>query len=487
MQSSLNPETTEFTAPQLSSRTKMAFGLAQLGMAVIGGVYTAMLTKFFQDNMGLDQKWIGVAMIIYAVWNAINDPIFGEITDRTKSKLGRRIPYLRYTAPFYALTFAAIWFCPENASQILKFWWMLVTMLLYDTCFTIIGLVHGTFMPELSESDIERGKLSIVAALFGLLGTLLAFIIPEFVRPGGTGEHASLTPFRMAMLAVGIVCSAMIFYASFVIKERREFSAEANQLHWWQAIKSTLTNKSFIIYVITSFMCTFMFAVAMGAIYYLSDYVYQSPFGVFPLLGALFIPLTIGVPLVIYPLQRWEAAKVWRGYLILCAIGFSLVYFLPTPLLPLAIAIAGFGYSGNQVVNYIVLSQVVDDDELRTGMRREGSYLGANALVTKPAQSLAIWITAFILTQTAFVTTQANGGVPFLNQPESPRMGIRALVGLIPGISLALGALALTWFPLKGKLLEDQKQRILALHAEKQARFQANDPLTAEDEIGFES
>ena len=135
MQSSLNPETTEFTAPQLSSRTKMAFGLAQLGMAVIGGVYTAMLTKFFQDNMGLDQKWIGVAMIIYAVWNAINDPIFGEITDRTKSKLGRRIPYLRYTAPFYALTFAAIWFCPENASQILKFWWMLVTMLLYDTCF----------------------------------------------------------------------------------------------------------------------------------------------------------------------------------------------------------------------------------------------------------------------------------------------------------------------------------------------------------------
>ncbi|MEA4811315.1 MAG: MFS transporter [Anaerolineaceae bacterium] len=455
----------------LSSKTRIAFGLAQLGMAVIGGVYTAMLTKFFQDNLGLDQKWIGIAMIIYAIWNAINDPIFGEITDRTKHHLGRRVPYLRYTAPFYAITFAAIWLCPETASQILKFSWMLITMLLYDTCFTIIGLVHGTFMPELSESDIERGKLSIVAALFGLLGTLLAFIIPEIVRPGGTGDHVSLTPFRIAMLVVGLVCSGLIFYSSFALKERREFSVVDEAIPWWQALKSTIVNKSFIVYVITSFMCTFMFAVAMGAIYYLSDYVYQSPYGVFPLLGALFIPLAIGVPLVQIALKRWEAAKVWQGYLLICGLGFSLVFFLPAPLLPLAIAIAGFGYSGNQVVNYIVLSQVIDEDEIKTGVRREGSYLGANALITKPAQSLAIWITAFILAQTAFVTTQANGGVPFLNQPESARIGIRALVGLIPGITLILGALALTWFPIKGKKLKDQQQTILSMHAEKEAKL----------------
>lgn len=452
---------------QISSKSQIAFGFAQLGMAIIGGVYTAMLTKFFQDNMGLDAKWIGIAMVIYAIWNAVNDPIFGEITDRTKHRLGRRIPYLRYTAPFYALTFAAIWFCPEHAGQLLKFGWMLITMLAYDTCFTIVGLVHGTFIPELSESDTERGKLSIVATLFGLLGTLLAFIIPELVRPGGTGDNVSLTPFRVAMLIIGIVCSAFIYYASFVLKERKEFSVVDDPIPWWKAIKSTIINKSFLVYVTTSFMCTFMFSSAMGAIFYLSDYVYQSPYGVFPLLGALFIPLTIGVPLVAIPLRRWEAAKVWRSYLLLCAAGFSLVYFVPAPLLPLAIGIAGFGFSGNQVINYIVLSQVVDEDEINTGVRREGSYLGANALITKPAQSVAIYVTALILAQTAFVTTQANGGVPFLNQPESARLGIRALVGLIPGISLLLGAIALFWFPITGKRLTDQQQTILRMHREK--------------------
>ncbi|HSN93642.1 MAG TPA: MFS transporter, partial [Anaerolineaceae bacterium] len=242
-------------------------------------------------------------------------------------------------------------------------------------------------------------------------------------------------------------------------------------IHWWKAIKSTIVNKAFIVYVITSFMCTFMFSVAMGAIFYLSDYVYQSPYGVFPLLGALFIPLAIGVPLVAIPLKKWEPSKVWQGYLLICAVGFSLVYFLPVALIPVAIAIAGFGYSGNQVVNYIVLSQVVDEDEIKTGVRREGSYLGANALVTKPAQSVAIYITALILAETAFVTTQANGGVPFLNQPQSAQLGIRALVGLIPGITLFLGAIALTWFPIKGKRLTYQQETILSMHATKEAQL----------------
>ncbi|MGI6250938.1 MAG: MFS transporter [Anaerolineaceae bacterium] len=454
---------------QLSSGTRIAFGLAQLGMAVISGIYAAMLTKFYQDNLGLEFKWIGIATVIYAIWNAINDPIFGEITDRTKSKLGRRIPYLRYTAPFYALTFIAVWFCPEEASQLNKFIWMLVSMLLYDTCFTIIGLVHGTLMPELSESDKERAKLSVVSTLFGLLGTLLGFIIPELVRPSSTSGATSLLPFRMAMTAVGLIFSAFIYYSSFKLKERREFSEVDEALPWWQAIKSTLTNKGFIVYVITSFMCTFMFSIAMGAIFYLSDYVTKG--SVFPLLGALFVPLTIAVPFVQNVLRKLSAAKTWQIFLVISGVGFSLLYFLPANLLTVGLVIAGIGYSGVQVVNYLVLGQVIDLDEIQTGVRREGSYLGANALITKPAQSLAISMTSYILTRTAFVTAESNAGQIFLNQPESALMGIRAIVGLIPGIALIVGAIALFWFPIKDRDVPLIKQKILEMHAQKHERL----------------
>ncbi|MFN2304013.1 MAG: MFS transporter, partial [Anaerolineales bacterium] len=131
---------------RLKFSTKLFYGLASFGTSTVSSIFAALLPIFYQDYLGLSARWIGIASAIYAVWNAINDPLFGYITDSTHSKLGRRIPYMRFTAPFLALTFILVWFAPQGAGDITLFWWMLITMLLYDTCYTIIGLVHGWFM-----------------------------------------------------------------------------------------------------------------------------------------------------------------------------------------------------------------------------------------------------------------------------------------------------------------------------------------------------
>ena len=93
---------TEQTAPaptKLGFGYKVYWGLAALGTSLISGIYGGLLTIFYQDYLGLSAKWIGIAATIYAIWNAFNDPLFGYITDSTRSKKGRRIPYMRYTAP----------------------------------------------------------------------------------------------------------------------------------------------------------------------------------------------------------------------------------------------------------------------------------------------------------------------------------------------------------------------------------------------------
>lgn len=471
MSKTAEPLQTPRQANKISTKTRIHFGLAALGMAVVGGIYANMLTIFYQDYLGLGAAWIGTAAVIYAVWNAINDPIFGQITDNTRSKHGRRIPFMRFTAPFYALTFIAIWFAPENGTQTSLFIWMLVSMLLYDTCYTIIGLVHGALVPELSESDTERGKLQVVGGLFGLLGTLIGFIIPDLVRPKAGSADISLMGLRLAMIAVGIICAFLIMLASYNIKEHREFSVVDEPLPLGKALKATLVNKSFVIFVIANFMCTFMFSICMGAIFYTADYVTQT--GVIPLLAALFIPLAVGMPLTKFVLARVESVVAFQFYMFLCGLGLILVYFLPANLIPIGMAVVGLGYAGVQVVTYLVLGNVIDEDEVRTGVRREGSYLGANALITKPAQSLAISVTAFILAATSFVTRESNAGDIFLNQPESAVMGIRAIVGLIPGISLIIGALVLFFFPLRGQKLAAIKTTILEMHSDKKERLDA--------------
>jgi GPH family glycoside/pentoside/hexuronide:cation symporter len=176
--------TPEAIAPvRLSASYKFIWGLAALGTSLVSGTYGVLLPIFYQDYLGLQARWIGLASAIYAVWNALNDPIFGYITDSTRSRRGRRIPYMRYTAPFLGLTFILVWLAPARAGQVALFWWMLTTMLLYDTCYTIVGLVYSALLPEVSESDAERNHLQISASLFGLLGFLLGFIIPEMFRP----------------------------------------------------------------------------------------------------------------------------------------------------------------------------------------------------------------------------------------------------------------------------------------------------------------
>jgi glycoside/pentoside/hexuronide:cation symporter, GPH family len=454
------------TAPQptkLSFGYKFFWGVAALGTSLISGIYGGLLTIFYQDYLGLSAKWIGIAATVYAVWNAFNDPLFGYITDSSRNKHGRRIPFMRYTAPFLALTFILVWFAPPQAGQQGLFWWMLVTMLLYDTCYTIIGLVYSALLPEVTESDAQRNGLQISSSLFGMLGTLLGFLIPDMVRPK-TGA-TSFVPLYIAMIIVAIVSMGLILVTTFTVKERREFVVMDRDVSLWEAIKYTFTSKSFLILVAANFMSILMSSLILGSIYYLADYVMQWP--AMQLLVFLFVPLIIGIPLT--PLfRKWLGVVGAQQFLLVIAgLGLIAIAFVPKALIPVCIALAGIGLSGPQTLTNILFAQVADEDELRSGARREGAFFGVNALITKPAQSVAIWITPFILEHTNFVTRASNMGKLFLDQPAEAIMGIKIFAGVIPGVACLLGALLLIWYPLRGKHLKEVQEKVLILHQEK--------------------
>jgi glycoside/pentoside/hexuronide:cation symporter, GPH family len=458
------------TVPQpkkLSFGYKFFWGVASLGTSLISGIYGGLLTIFYQDYLGLSAKWIGIAATVYAVWNAFNDPLFGYLTDSSRNKRGRRIPFMRFTAPFLALTFVLVWFAPPQAGQQGLFWWMLVTMLLYDTCYTIIGLVYSALLPEVTESDAQRNGLQISSSLFAMLGTLLGFLIPDMVRP--KSGATSFVPLYVAMIIVAVVSMGLILVTTFTVKERREFVTMDKDVSLWQAIKYTFTNKPFLILVAANFMSILMSSLILGSIYYLADYVLQWP--AMQLLVFLFVPLIIGIPLTTL-FRKWLGVVGAQQFLLVVAgVGLIAVVFVPTALIPACIALAGLGLAGPQTLTNILFAQVADDDELRSGARREGAFFGVNALITKPAQSIAIWITPFILERTNFITRASNMGELFLNQPATAILGIKLFAGVIPGVACLLGALLLIWYPLRGKRLLDLQEKILVLHQEKKEAF----------------
>lgn len=456
--------------PRLSASYKFIWGLASLGTALISGTFAALLPIFYQDYLGLGARWIAVAMAIYGIWNALNDPLFGYITDSTRSKRGRRIPYMRFTAPFLAFTFILVWFAPQGTGQPALFAWMLGATLLYDTCYTIVGLTYSALLPEVTESDADRTGLQVSGALFSLVGMIFGFVIPELFRPKA-GTSPSVLPLQVSMIVVGVVSALLVIATTLRVKERPEFTQVDKPLGLGKAIRFTFTSRSFLVLAAANFMTILMNSLLAGTLFYLADYVLRI--NTMVVLAAVFIPLLIGVPISNSIRARLGVVGAEQLLLVVGGVALILATFVPAPLILVCLGLAGFGLAGALTLTNVLFAQVADEDELRSGVRREGIFFGVNAMITKPAQSLAVALMPFILEATGFITRESNGGQIVLNQPASALFGVRMLMGLIPGAALLLGALILMAYPLRGKYLAQMQREVLALHADKHARLGA--------------
>ena len=453
--------------PTFGLKKKIYWGSASLGGATVQGIYMSFSSIFFNDYLGLTRvpSLILIIMVVYTIVNALNDPIFGFISDRTRSENGRRIPYMKYTIPFFTISFILIWFSPGIEAGLLPvFLWLLITICLYDTTYTIIFMVYSALLPEITESEKERNKLNVWAMFFNLIGQIMGFIVPDIFR------NESIVLLWIAMIVIGIIGGLLILVTTIKFKERPELTQVEEPLPPIPAIKHTVVNKSFITLVSANFMGIFLQSMVVGSIFYLADYVLQVDSSIIPLIF-LFIPLLIGIWLTPKMTDKFGVVRSDQILLIIGGGALITLTFMPSNILIyICLAIAGFGFVGPLVFTNILFAQVCDEDELKTGRRREAAYFGVNAMITKPAQSLVVIIPGIMLALSNF--QPRIGPDPILNQPFMVFVSIRAFIGLIPGIALLLGALILQFYPLKGEYWEKVQEDVLELHQEKQKKYQ---------------
>ncbi len=256
---------------KFSPKEKLFWASASFGGAIISNIYGAVLQYYYQVYLSLGASWIALSALLYAIWNAVNDPLFGFWSDKTRSKKGRRIPFMRYSAPLLGLSFMLIWLVPIGFPELGIFIWMLVTMFLYDTFYTIIFLVYSALLPELTENEKERGSLQTYSAFLQLVGMILGFLLPEILRPKET--TMSLVPFYIGMMIIGVIGAACVLLTTYKFKERPEFTQVDEPLNLIDAVKYTFKSKSFLILTFANFMTIFMQQLILSHVYYLADYV----------------------------------------------------------------------------------------------------------------------------------------------------------------------------------------------------------------------
>ncbi|MHA1660633.1 MAG: MFS transporter [Promethearchaeota archaeon] len=455
---------------KITKSTKTTYGLISLGSQTVNGVFAASLIFYYTEKMLLPQIYIIWAFALYAIWNAINDPLFGWLSDKTKTRWGRRIPYLMLFTPVMTISFIFLWLSPtiDEIGELGVFFYLLLTMSIYDTAFTAALLAYSALGQELSMDHRERASLQVYSMIFGVIGTLAAMLLPSlfFEGPGREG-------FIMLTIILGIVQFIAMGIGSFTIKERLEFSHVEEPFGLIDSLKHTLKSKSFIITVLMNFCLVFIQAVFFGNLFFYTYYAipeYDSTLILMLVVLLILAGIAFGI-IYILKVNEKKGVKTALIYSIFSqGVGFILIGVLPGILAIIGFFFVGIGLYGTMTLFNVAYGQVIDEDEVKTGKRREAAVMGINALITKPAQSVAGAFIAFILL--VFLYQEPIGGI---QQPQAPitLLGIKIAMGIIPGLISLLGILIFKMYPLHGEYLKKINTKMYEMHDEKMEKYQA--------------
>ncbi|OLS32344.1 MAG: Melibiose carrier protein [Candidatus Heimdallarchaeota archaeon AB_125] len=442
---------------RVSSRQRIFIGVTKAGSDMFGVLFAGALLGFYVDILHMDPTNYGAVLIIFAVWNAVNDPIFGYMSDKKRmDKRGKRAFFIRWSIPFYFVGFIMFWLAFPGWSQVWLFAYLLIALFIFDTGLTIAGLNLSAIQTDQTSSTNERTRIMLISMLISMLPVGLASVLPNLVL---TSTSLSNIDMSLIFIAVGIVALVLMIYGSIKLKEKSLEGEDSQPLPIFAAVKETFKSKSFIFFVIFSFMmnAVTLNLVAVIPLYY--KYVFQlnqiSILIITLVTGIFYIPLLF----VFEKLQkRYGLRKSFFLAIFLMILGFIGLYFAQSVVF-MAICYGVCLWMSTLwwlLVNPMV-GDIADEDELKTHSRREGMFFGINALVTKPASSLIIFIFTFML---EFFGYNSELTV----QPAQAIFGLRLGVGILPIGFLVLGFLALLFYPLHGDKLNQIKTNLSILH-----------------------
>ena len=423
------------------------------------------LTYYFTSFRGLNAELAATVWLLFGIWNAINDPLFGYISDRTKNSLGRRIPYIRYGAPIIGLAFILSWIIigGPNASQATMFIQMTLLLFIFDALFTAIATSIYVMPFEMAVSNKARSSIFIWKIIFSVFPLAVPLVLWGFIKPE-PGSDPQI--FIMIMAGFGVVMAALIFFSTFFYKEKH-FQQEEKQLPFLRSIKECFTNRSFLVFEVISFTIIYVqTSLMLGLNYFLAEFAIPP----MEFYGSLGVGIITGILLFVNVREVWGVKKSTIFMTAVFSIGCFLILGLGRQLIPVLIGAFSFGigFAGGMYLIPMMNGDVVDMDEHRTGLRREGMYAGVNSLITKPAISLANSAFLWFLTLYGYVFSASSGSQTF-------RAETGILMGwvLIPGILLAISFGLLFFYPLAGKKWEEIKQSLAKIHFEKEKKLLA--------------
>ncbi len=442
-------------------KQRFMYSLMSLGVSTPVETVTAFVTYFIVDIKNLPVVWFSSFWLFYTIYNALNNPLIGFASDRTRSRWGRRRPYVLFSGLPYVLTFILIFSVPFDGkvNPLALLIYFGVVIVLWEGLYTALATGYYGLLPEMFGSYRERTDVAAQMNIFQTVGLILSAVVPPLLWNwiGWGGMAISLA-----------VISVVAIYVGYRFLFEREDLKTDTAFPFWQALKHTFVNRSFL----TAAGAQTMRFVGTGVLqtgipFYLkySLKVSDSMFSV--IFGVAFLVAMISL----YPWRNWVANRFGTRRTLILANVFMILGVLPlsfSPALPFTLAAAvvlGVGLGGLVLMGDVIIAEVVDEDEVRTGHQRAGMFFGMS--------SFLITLSGLFVSSVFGLMMPAFGYDTLLEvQPPTVDMGFRLFLSIPTTIGFLLAIFLLWLYPLHGKRLADIREALKAKQEEREQRVE---------------
>ena len=430
------------------------FGIAGLGTGLVVQAPTLLLLIYMTDSLAIPAALAGFAMFFPKLFDVITDPIMGMITDRTKSRWGRRRPYLLLGGLITGIAMIFLFSTPMYDTVNARLTYVIVLFIAMQTGVTIFMVPYYSMPAEMTNDSHEHTKLMSYRAFFSLTGVLIGGVFaPWLVIKAGGGHSGYATMSLVVGLIIGTAMVASFFGTGKVrLIERDEVMPPlATQL------KIVISSRPYVIFVFSYLLFTVGFGCFAGSVPYFARYILDNPYLLSKIWLYLQIPAILAIPVWALWSKHWEKHKCFitaLSILLVSASSFMLIEAgnVSMPLLYIMSSLLGFGFGGTQVTAWAILPDLIRWDTLCHNMHRGGIFAGFMTGFEKMGFAFGGLLTGGILSIMGYI--ESSGEV--LTQPASALQGIKLATGAAGAFLFFTAIVLMSFYPLSHRILREK-------------------------------
>jgi glycoside/pentoside/hexuronide:cation symporter, GPH family len=406
------------------------YAVGMFGTSIPINMLKTFAFAFYVLRLGVTTQQWAAMLLIYTFIDAIDNPVYGFLSDRTRTRWGRRRPWLAIGTPLLIVSFIAFYNLPAFLSGNAIFAYGMLFYILVGTIDSIINANYGALFPELFRDDASRAKTNAMRQAFQLVAMIISIALTPMVTEA--------LGYGLTSVLYGILGGVVILYMTFTCRETDPEPEEVRP-SLGRALKDLSTNRKFWIAGLANAFYSAAMSLVMASVAFYVEYGLglssgQSTF----LLAAVLVVAIAAVAVWAWLIKKFSLIPTWRAALAILAITFIPLYFAPNLVTAIIFAaFVGFGFAGVITTMDLIGAKIMDEDTRKHGVRREGIISNAlgfmnrlNGLFTSVAYLLVFRIYGF------------ESGT---NPGTQPGEAARFLMTIVPPILMVI-SFAFSWF-----------------------------------------